>query len=173
MAIREPTDSDYEPETIAQNCRTGADANARDDCRVVGFVNSIQKYWSTELPRRGVRYTIAKTTFFSRATPTGWRHGNSQVGPFDCPEDGRVYLDLGFFNELKTKFGAQGGPFAQAYVVAHEYGHHVQDLAGNPGQHRRRSRGPQSGRYVPSYRPIASPLFGPATPWRQVFIARL
>jgi predicted metalloprotease len=129
--------------TVAQNCHTGADANVRMDCRIVGVVNSVQQYWSTELPRRGVRYSLADTVFYSGSTQAGCGLAQTAEGPFYCPVDKKVYLDLSFFDELHARFGAQGGPFAQAYVVAHEYGHHVQDVLGLLGQNRSNATGPE------------------------------
>ncbi|MQY05387.1 KPN_02809 family neutral zinc metallopeptidase [Actinomadura macrotermitis] len=130
---------------LAAKCKTGSDADQSDDCRIVGTVNSIQKYWTKQFADSGQRYTPAKTRLFSQATQTACGYATSEVGPFYCPGDKRVYLDLTFFDELKTKFGAEGGPFAQAYVVGHEYGHHVQDLLGVMGKAQGSAKGATSG----------------------------
>jgi predicted metalloprotease len=108
------------------DCLTGADANARDDCRIIGYVNSVQAYWSDTVSG----YQLAPTTFFSDSISTGCGNATSAVGPFYCPPDTTIYIDLGFFQTLQDRFGAEGGPFAEAYVIAHEYGHHVQNLLG-------------------------------------------
>ncbi|PPK65920.1 neutral zinc metallopeptidase [Actinokineospora auranticolor] len=115
---------------LAKECRTGKDANTKDDCALVAIINSIQGYWSDEFARSGRTYRQATTTFFSGSVNTGCGGATADVGPFYCPADGRVYIDLTFYKELRTKFGAQGGTFAEAYVLAHEYGHHVQNLLG-------------------------------------------
>ena len=119
---------------LAESCKTGADANTKQDCALVASINSVQKFWTNEFPKQNLRYSAAKTRFFRDQVSTGCGPAESAMGPFYCPADQYVYLDLGFFDEFKTKFGASGGTFAQAYVLAHEYGHHVQDLLGTSAQ---------------------------------------
>jgi predicted metalloprotease len=103
-------------------------------CRDAAYINSIQAYWQDGLPKAFNRqYQEVDTVFFDQSVDTGCGPADSGVGPFYCPEDDLVYIDVSFWNELATRFGA-GGTFAQAYVLAHEYGHHVQDLIGTEAQ---------------------------------------
>ena len=115
---------------LAAECQTGADANERQDCRIVGTVNSLHAYWSDAFAASGNEYAQPKTTLFSDAVDTACGAASSAVGPFYCPVDQTIYIDLGFFDELETRFGAEGGPFAEEYVLAHEFGHHVQNMLG-------------------------------------------
>lgn len=96
----------------------------------VGFVlDDVQKTWDSEFARTSTPYRHAKLVLFTDATRTACGYGEAATGPFYCPTDERVYIDLGFFDELSRKLGAKGD-FAQAYVIAHEIGHHVQKILG-------------------------------------------
>lgn len=141
QALQGMTVNSGAPNDLADECRTGADANEREDCRIVAVVNSVQSYWSTHL----ANYENAPTVFFSGSTVTGCGNATSAVGPFYCPADSTVYIDLGFYDELRERFGATGGPLAEAYVIAHEYGHHVSDLTGALATSRDGRTGPSSG----------------------------
>jgi uncharacterized protein len=112
-------------------------AREEPEVRFVSFVlDDAQQTWAQILPKYGTQYQDAKLVLFRGATQTGCGVGQSAMGPFYCPQDQKLYIDLGFYDELKTKFGASGD-FAQAYVIAHELGHHVQHLLGTDAQVRR------------------------------------
>src|SRR3954468_14962926 len=109
------------------------DAATNTACFVTGVVNDVQDTWSGIFRDQGQSYRPTKLVLFTDATSSGCGRADSATGPFYCPADSKVYLDLGFFQELRDQFGAPGD-FAQAYVIAHEFGHHVQNLLGTSDQ---------------------------------------
>ena len=119
-------------------------AREEPQVRFVSFVlDDAQNVWGNVLPKYGTQYRPAKLVLFRGATETGCGVGQSAMGPFYCPLDEKVYIDLSFYDELQSKFGASGD-FAQAYVIAHELGHHVQHLLGTDQQVRRAQQGDPS-----------------------------
>jgi predicted metalloprotease len=108
-------------------CQTGAQANDDVDCRMQAAATSLDAYWDDVL---GSKYTQPEMIIFDGATGTGCGSATADVGPFYCPPDQTVYIDTSFYDELKSRFGASGGPLAQLYVVAHEWGHHIQNITG-------------------------------------------
>ncbi|WP_405471714.1 neutral zinc metallopeptidase [Paenarthrobacter ilicis] len=128
-----------------QECQTGADADKRLDCRITGTVNSLNAFWPSYLADYSVKYTQPGTVIFDQATNTGCGPATTAVGPFYCPADVKAYFDPGFFDELVTRFGSSGGPLAQEYVVAHEFGHHIQNILGSLDKAQQDPQGPQSG----------------------------
>jgi uncharacterized protein len=132
------------PSQVSQECRTGQNANQRQDCRIVAVVNSVQKFWNGVFERSNRHYTYGDTVFYTGQVQTGCGYASSQVGPFYCPQDDMVYVDLGFFDDLQSQFGAKDTPFVEAYVIAHEYGHHVQDQLGVLAQIGSDTQGPES-----------------------------
>ncbi|HJS70918.1 MAG TPA: neutral zinc metallopeptidase, partial [Gaiellaceae bacterium] len=131
------------PSQVSQECKTGADANRRQDCRIVAVVNSVQKFWDGVFERSNQRYAYVDTVFFTDQVDTGCGLASSQVGPFYCPADKLVYIDLGFFDQLE-QFGAKDTVFVESYVIAHEYGHHVQDMLGVLNRIGNDTQGPES-----------------------------
>ncbi|MBF4568178.1 neutral zinc metallopeptidase [Plantibacter sp. VKM Ac-2880] len=130
---------------LSEECQTGADANANVDCRMGGAYSSLDDYWSEELPALGVDYTSpADFIIFDQQTNTGCGAASSATGPFYCPPDQTIYIDTSFYSELRDRFGASGGPLAEMYVVAHEWGHHIQALTGVMDRADRSGTGPAS-----------------------------
>jgi predicted metalloprotease len=127
-------------------CKTGADANRDATCRIIGTVNSVQAYWNEALPAEQNRqYRDATTVIYSGQTQSACGTASNATGPFYCPSDERVYIDASFFDELSRRFGADGGALAQEYVVAHEYGHHIENILGFLGQAQDGRTGETSG----------------------------
>lgn len=107
------------------------------------IIGSAEDIWAPLMQEQGVRFVPATFAVYDYATPTGCGTGQSAAGPFYCPGDGGIYVDLTFFNELSQRFGAPG-EFARAYVIAHEYGHHIQNLMGTMDRRGGRERGADS-----------------------------
>jgi len=107
-------------------CTTGSQANTDVDCRMQAAATSLDSYWSGAVDG----YTQPQLVIFDQSTNTGCGGATTAVGPFYCPNDQTVYIDTAFYDELKSQFGATGGPLAQLYVIAHEWGHHIQNITG-------------------------------------------
>lgn len=123
-------------------CKTGEDANTIVQCRVVATGNSLDGVWAQLMPG----YERPRVEIFTGGVQTeGCGAASSEVGPFYCPADQTAYFDTGFFDVLIDQFGSSGGPFAQEYVVAHEFGHHVQNLQGVLGRAQQDPTGPTGG----------------------------
>jgi predicted metalloprotease len=131
------TQSAQTPGFDVSQCKTGADANNILDCRVVATGNSVDAVWAQLMPD----YTRPKLQLFTDAVNTGCGTADSAVGPFYCPPDQTVYIDTSFYQVLEDQFGSSGGKLAQEYVVAHEYGHHVQNLLGDIGKAQQGAQG--------------------------------
>ncbi len=100
------------------------------DQEVAYIVKSVQTFWTDQFRASGKQYPVTKLVLFDSSTQSPCGPASASTGPFYCPADQKVYLDLTFFDELQSRFGAKGGDFAIAYVIAHEFGHHVQNSLG-------------------------------------------
>ncbi|MDN3904593.1 neutral zinc metallopeptidase [Arthrobacter sp. YD2] len=125
-------------------CLNGGDANARLDCRILGTAESLDSFWAPYLADYGTEYTEPGVVLFTDRTATACGSATSAVGPFYCPADQQTYYDTAFFSDLVSNYGSSGGPLAQEYVVAHEFGHHVQQLTGFSAGRNADPQGPES-----------------------------
>lgn len=131
-------------QSLEEMCQTGADANENVECRMVAGKNSLDDYWSSQLPGEvGIRYSPPSLTLFSGSVQTACGTGSSQMGPFYCPGDQGIYIDVSFFEQL-DRMGAENEALAQLYILAHEYGHHIQLLTGDLSKVDHRSSGETS-----------------------------
>jgi predicted metalloprotease len=126
--------------TAIENCQTGADANARDDCRLAAASLALDQYWEEEVQG----YQKPQLIIVDTSTGTQCGTASNQTGPFYCPPEQNVYVDPTFFALLREQFDATAGPLAQLYVLAHEYGHHVQNITGIMEQNPNNGTGPDS-----------------------------
>ena len=124
-------DSSSEQTVPLENCETGADANANDECRMAAATDSLDVFWDDQFSSG---YRAPEVILYSGTTSSGCGTASASIGPFYCPSDESIYIDTAFFATLRTDFGATAGPLAQMYVLAHEWGHHISNLTGQLGQ---------------------------------------
>lgn len=136
---------------LTAQCKTGADANEDRDCRMVGGENSLYDYWSSQpdlaedLGKANQQFRPAKLNLYSGQTQSGCGTASNQVGPFYCPLDEGIYIDTDFYDILTEQLGASGGSLAELYVLAHEYGHHIENLYGILDEAQKDPQGADSG----------------------------
>jgi predicted metalloprotease len=114
---------------LRKRCNASGALARYTDCRLIKAFNVADTVWKAEYARRGLDYVSPRFAFFTGRVTTGCGVASAQVGPFYCPPDQEIYFELSFLEQLQTRFGATG-EFAQAYIVAHEFGHHLQTLLG-------------------------------------------
>ncbi|MGO2660475.1 KPN_02809 family neutral zinc metallopeptidase [Mycetocola reblochoni] len=130
---------------LGSECRTGQDANDSADCRMSAAYVSLDDFWSRAYAEVGDgAYHSPDFLLFSDGTSTACGYASSAVGPFYCPGDEAIYIDTAFFGQLSSQLGAEGGPLAELYIAAHEWGHHIQHLAGTFDRADRSGTGPSS-----------------------------
>ncbi|OIH97470.1 MULTISPECIES: neutral zinc metallopeptidase [unclassified Curtobacterium] len=129
----------------AAECRTGRDANLQVECRMEGAAESLDAFWTAEARDLGITYSTPGFVLFTDSTSTSCGQASAATGPFYCPPDRSIYLDTAFYDDLQSQYGSSGGPLAQMYVVAHEWGHHIQQLQGSFANTDRSGTGASSG----------------------------
>lgn len=127
-------------ETEISDCETGADANASDACRLAAGSKAINSFWASVVQG----YRPPQLIIVDGSTPTSCGTASNATGPFYCPPEEAVYIDPTFFDVLAQQFGDEAGPLAQLYVLAHEYGHHIQQITGTFDQYPNNGTGPTS-----------------------------
>jgi predicted metalloprotease len=138
--------TDAAPGQGFEHCRTGADANEHVDCRIIATAESLDAVWEAQLPAGGgPAYEPPGLVIFASSVTTACGGATADVGPFYCPADRTTYFETGFFDVLRERFGAGEGPLAEQFVVAHEFGHHIEHQLGLLDRAQRDPRGPASG----------------------------
>lgn len=127
-------------ESEITSCETGADANANDECRIAATQLVLDGFWGDELQG----YRPPELVIVDQSTSTACGTASNATGPFYCPPEEAVYIDPTFFGILREQFGAQAGPLAQMYVLAHEWGHHIQQITGIMERYPNNGTGPES-----------------------------
>ena len=126
------------------HCKTGEAANKYAECRVDFTARSLDEVWGQQLPEQAnLQYKRPEVMVFTNSTRSGCGVASSATGPFYCPTDQTAYFDVSFFDQLKN-YGATNTPFAQEYIVAHEFGHHIQKLQNTLGMSNYNEPGPES-----------------------------
>ena len=123
---------------------TAAEANTDRECRLSAATQSMDAFWGDRLPAAGIQAELPEVVSFSSSVRTACGSASAAIGPFYCPGDATVYIDVSFYDVLTSQLGARGGSLAEMYILAHEYGHHVQHLTGAMESADRRGTGADS-----------------------------